>query len=253
MYEYKLNLKDCPLKIPIILDKNQIKLKLNKKTLEKILKWSWNIIFLYVLAAMIIIIADLNINSEIYYESDCKPLINLMDKFNKYVNPAWPAFIILVVASYLLNGWSYINKNKTHGRIWKALQFIRSSLWNLFFVYIAVISFLIIYDSNKNPELYAAAEFNDIFAVQPQDYLLKNILPEIEITLQEDTEQNKFINPGWFSKASSIDDCKPLINLLDKFNTYAAPVWPVFIILIVLTFIIVFWDQIKKGIKDKEE
>ena len=104
-------------------------LKLTKKTAEKILKWSWNIIFLYALFAITFIVIDTNNNPEFHNgRSDCKPLIKLLDNFNKYIAPVWPAFIILVIASYILNYSDHDNK-------FKALQFIRKLFWNLLFAY----------------------------------------------------------------------------------------------------------------------
>ncbi|KKN48605.1 hypothetical protein LCGC14_0651040 [marine sediment metagenome] len=213
-----------------------MKIKLTKKTAQKILKWSWSIVFLYALAAITLIIIDASNNPEIYNKgSDCKPLINLLDKFDKYVAPVWFAFIILVILSYLFNGWNYIkrNNNKKHGWKWKSLQFIRSSCWNLLFLYAVVGGFLIMYDAEKHPELYYVIEFG------PQGVQGAN--PFISII------------PEWHYRASTIQECKPMMNLLDKFDRYINPAWNAFIILAVVSVIIIYWNSIKKAARKFEE
>lgn len=221
-----------------------MKIKLTKKTAQKILKWSWNIVFLYALAAITVIIIDVNNNPEIYNEgSDCKPLINLLDKFDKYVAPVWFAFIVLVILSYLFNGWNYIrrNNNKKHGWKWKTLQFIRSSLWNLLFLYAVVGGFLIMYDAEKHPELYYVIES------RPQDNL---VYEDPNILQSTNTFQ---VIPEWNYRASTIQECKPMMNLLDKFDRYINPAWSAFIILAVVSVIVFYWDSIKKAAKKFEE
>ncbi len=210
-----------------------MQLKLNKKTSEKILKWGWNIVFLYMLIAVSMIIIDVNNNPELYNEgSDCKPLVNLLDKFDRYVSPVWTAFIILVIISYIINVVGRYKKNKDQ-KIWKIIQFIRSWCWNLFFIYAVVGSFLIMNDAENNPEMYYALES------RPNNIQGENIYISV--------------NPEWHYRASTIQECKPMMNLLDKFDRYVSPAWLGFTILVILTLINVFLEPIKKAVKKMEE
>lgn len=118
-----------------------MKLKLTRNTIQKIIKWCWNIVFLYSLIVITIIMIDANNNPEFYnavesrpqatgivgnefntittvpewYKDastiqECKPLVNLMDKFNLYIKPAWRVFIILVIVSYIVQYWDFIKR-----------------------------------------------------------------------------------------------------------------------------------------------
>ena len=69
------------------------------------------------------------------------------------------------------------------------------------------------YDAEKHPELYYVIES------RPQDI----------------QEANLYISiiPEWHYRASTIQECKPMINLQDKFDRYMNPAWKAFIILAV--------------------
>ena len=113
------------------------------------------------------------------------------------------------------------------------IQRVFKIVWNTAWVYVIAVFLLLVVDINRHPENYA------LVYERPQKAMIDN---GIEMPID-----SGIIYPEWYYKASTVQECRPLVNILGYWDNWLKP--SVYVLMVLAAFNILLqldWDKLKK-------
>ena len=110
----------------------------------------------------------------------------------------------------------------------KTVRKVIKWLWNLSLLYVLVFMVVVWQDAKANPELYGLVEERP-----PPEELSK-------------------LGEEWQKEASTIAECKPMVNFLDLYNRWIEPLVFFILIMAFVTFLVDNAERIKRFSDDAE-